>query len=227
MKKTMCKLTGKVAFLGALLATSDMGMAQSTITTTTTSAGTVREFTPEALIVTTDSASTPTRYVFSKSTTYVDENGNPVETRMVRSGLPVTVYYDRDGNNLVATKVVVRKSIDAGPDGSTTTRETTTTTSSQGMVSAFNPDAIVIRSDASAAPQTYSFSKTTTYVDENGNPVSVDTVRSGVPVTVFYDRVGDRMVANRVVVKAMTEPNGDVIVHKKTTTTTTESNPNP
>ena len=225
MKTPIYRLTGKVAFLGALLATADIGMAQSSITTTTTSAGTIREFSPDALTVTTDSSSTPVRYVYSKSTTYVDENGNPVETRMVRSGLPVTVYYDRNGDNLVATKVVVRKSVDAGSDG-TMTKETTTTTSSQGMVSAFNPDAIVIRSDASSAPQSYSFSKTTTYVDENGNPVSVDTVRSGVPVTVFYDREGDRMVATRVVVRN-SDPNAQIIEHKKTTTTTTETNPNP
>jgi len=61
-------------------------------------------------------------------------------------------------------------------------------------------------------------------VDENGNPVSVETVRSGVPVTVYYDRDGDRMVATRVVVRN-TEPSATVI--KKTTTTTTETNPNP
>jgi hypothetical protein len=224
MKTTSFKFNGKVVALAALLATANLAMAQSTVTTsTTTSAGTVREFSPSVLTVTTDSSPTPTRYTYSKTTTYVDENGNPVEARTVRSGSPVTVYYDRDGDNLMATKVVVRKSIDAGPDG-TVTRETSTTTSSQGTVSAFNPDALVVQSDGSTAPQSYSFSKTTTYVDENGNPVSVDTVRSGVPVTVYYDRDGDRMIANRVVVKTSTvDPNAQVIEHKKTTTTTTES----
>ncbi len=55
---------------------------------------------------------------------------------------------------------------------------------------------------------TYSFSKTVTYVDENGNPVSVDTVKSGTPVTVYYDQDGGKMVASRVVVRSSTDPNG-------------------
>jgi hypothetical protein len=63
-------------------------------------------------------------------------------------------------------------------------------------------------------------------VDENGNPVSIDTVKSGVPVTIYYDRNGDTMVASRVVVRSL-DPNATVIEHKKTTTTTTETNPNP
>ena len=226
MKTPIYKFSGKVAFFGALLATANLGMAQSSITTTTTSAGTVREFSPEALTIASDPSAPPVRYTYSKTTQYVDENGNPVETSLIRSGAPVTVYYDRNGDQLTATKVVVRKSIDTGSDGSTTTTTATSTTSSQGMVSSLNPDAIVIRSDSASVPQSYSFSKTTTYVDENGNPVSIDTVRSGAPVTVFYDHDGDRLVATRVVVRN-SDPNAAVVEHKKTTTTTTETNPNP
>jgi hypothetical protein len=212
MKTIIRKFSPKIAFLGILLATANVVMAQTT-TTMTTSTGTVREFSPDAFTVTTDSSTTPVRYVFSKTTSYVDESGNPVAMETVRSVLPVTVYYDRDGDRLVATKVVVKKSVDANPEGSVTSQTTaTTTTSSEGTVSSFNPDAIAIQSDAASAPTSYSFSKTTTYVDESGNPVSIDVVKSGVPVTVYYDREGDRMVATRVVVK-------------KSTTTTTEPNP--
>jgi hypothetical protein len=144
----------------------------------------------------------------------------------VKSGLPVTVFYDRDGDRLVATKVVVRKSVDVGPDGDITRQTTTTTTSSQGTVTSFDPDSIALKSDTSPTPVSYTFSNTTTYVDENGNPVSIDTVKLGVPVTVYYDRIGDTMVATRVVVNSI-DPNATVIEHKKTTTTTTETNPNP
>ena len=49
---------------------------------------------------------------------------------------------------------------------------------------------------------------TTTYVDEAGNPVKVETVKSGAPVTVFYSKSGDKMVATKVVVRktTVTEP---------------------
>jgi len=222
MKTTINHFSRKVAFLGMLLAAANVASAQSY--TTTTTAGTMRDFTPSSFSVTTTSSPLPVHYAYTKSTTYVDENGNPVAMETVRSGAPVTVYYDRDGNQMTARKVVIRKSVNAGPDGSTVSRETTTT-SSQGTISAFNPDSIVVKSDTSPAPVNYTFTKTTTYVDQNGNPVSVDTVRSGMPVTVYYDRDGDRMVATRVMVQ--TDPSTQVIQHTKTTTTTTETVPNP
>ena len=48
---------------------------------TTTIAGTVSEFNPQTIIVKTDNAADPVRYTYSKTTTYVDENGNPVSWR--------------------------------------------------------------------------------------------------------------------------------------------------
>ena len=98
----------------------------------------------------------------------------------------------------------------AAPSTTTTTTATTATTS-DGTVSQFSPDTIVVSSTTSAAPVSYSYSKTSTYVDENGNPVSSETVKSGAPVTVYYTQDGDKMVATKVIVR-------------KTTTTTT---PNP
>jgi hypothetical protein len=89
-----------------------------------------------------------------------------------------------------------------------TTTTTTTATTSDGTVSVFSPDTIVVKSTTSTTPLTYSYSKTTTYVDENGNAVSSETVKSGAPVTVYYTQDGDKMIATKVVVK-------------KTTTTTT------
>jgi len=89
-----------------------------------------------------------------------------------------------------------------------TTSTTTTTTSSNGTVSQFNPDTIVVKSTTSATPLSYSYSKTTTYVDENGNTVASETVKSGAPVTIYYTQDGDKMIATKVIVR-------------KTTTTTT------
>lgn len=85
-----------------------------------------------------------------------------------------------------------------------TTSTTTTTTSSDGTVSQFGPGTIVVKSTTSATPLSYSYSKTTTYVDENGNTVSSETVKSGAPVTVYYTQDGDKMIATKVIVRKTT-----------------------
>lgn len=111
-----------------------------------------------------------------------------------------------------------------------TSTTTTSTTTSAGTVSQFGPDTIVVKTTTSADPISYSFSKTTTYVDENGNTVSSETVKSGAPVTVYYTQDGDKMVATKVVVRKMTTTSTDApiapaVQTQKTTTTTTTPSP--
>ena len=106
---------------------------------------------------------------------------------------------------LLALTIISPSIIRADSDDTTTQSTTTTTVSSQGTISEFTPDSFAIRSSVSATPVRYSYTKTTTYVDENGNPVSMETVKSGVPVTVFYDRNGDQMIASKVVVRTVTK----------------------
>jgi hypothetical protein len=104
-----------------------------------------------------------------------------------------------------------------------TVQTTTTSTQSVGTISEFSPDTIVIRSETAPEPLRYTYSKTTTYVDETGAPVSIETVKSGLPVTVHYTKVGDRLVAERVIVRraAAPAPAPAPVIEKKTTTTTT------
>ena len=205
-----------LALLGVLALSVSSASAQSTVASTTTTStttknadGTISVYSPDTITVKTTTSNDPVSYSSTKTTTYVDENGNPVSMETVKSGLPVTVYYDTDGTKMTATKVVVRKTTSTDPL-SPMTKETTTVTS-DGTVSQFSPDAIVVKTSSSADPVSYSYSKTTTYVDENGNPVSMETVKSGLPVTVYYDKDGTKMIATKVIVR-------------KTTTTTT---PNP
>jgi hypothetical protein len=82
-----------------------------------------------------------------------------------------------------------------------TTTTTTTTTSSSGTVSQLGPSSIVIKATPMSSPLTYEFNELTTYFDEVGNPVDLDVVKSGVPVTIYYSRQGDKMIANKVIVK--------------------------
>jgi hypothetical protein len=99
----------------------------------------------------------------------------------------------------------------------------TVTTESVGTISEVSPDSIVIRSETTSTPTNYSYTKKTTYVDETGAPVSMETVKSGLPVTVYYTREGDRMVADKVMVRKTTTTTTDRpgIQEKSTRTSTT------
>ena len=103
----------------------------------------------------------------------------------------------------------------------TTTVNTVKSTETAGTISDMSPDSIVVRTETSSSPINYSSTKRTTYVDETGAPVSVETVKSGLPVTVYYTREGDRMIANRVVVRKTTTMTENPMIEKKSTTTTT------
>jgi hypothetical protein len=130
MKNTI-KALGAAAVLGTLQLTANVAMAQATVATTTTaetSTGTISTFGPDVISIRSETAAEPVIYHYSKSTTYVDEAGLPVSIETVKSGLPVTVYYAKDGDDMVASKVVVRKTTTTAPAAVETHKTTTTTT---------------------------------------------------------------------------------------------------
>ena len=176
--------------------------------------GIINDITPEAFVIQNDAGRTPVEYS-PKTTKYVDEQDNPVAVSLVTAGLPVKVFYAQMGDRLVASKVVVKKS------STTTTTQTDAAggaTTTVGVVTQMGPETFLLRTEGAVEPDLYTFSKTTTYVDENGKPVSYDTLKSGAPVTVFYTKVGNKMVASRVMVKAATV---ETVTDKQTTTITT------
>lgn len=216
MKPTFAILVKTAVFTGALLAVSPASAQTQrveTVTSTTTAEGTITEFGPQEVLINADGG--PARYTFTERTTYVDETGAPVSVSVIKSGLPATVYYTRVGDSLVADKVMVRTRVEPTAAGTT---ETTTTT---GVITDFGPGRLAVRTQTSPDPLRYSFSKTITYVDELGNPVSMETVRSGLPVTVHYVRQNGEMVASRVVVKTAAAPAVPVVEESTTTTRTT------
>lgn len=93
----------------------------------------------------------------------------------------------------------------------------TTVTPFAGTVKTFDAtgDSIVV-SGPDAAPVTYSYTKSTVLVDDTGNPVTAEVIRSGAPVTVYYSPVDGRMVASKVVVQRAAP-----VIEERTTTTTT------
>ena len=87
---------------------------------------------------------------------------------------------------------------------STTTTTTKKTTNNMGTITQFGTDSFMIKTPSGTAPVTYQYTETTTYVDEAGNPVAMETVKAGVPVIVYFSQSGDKMVATKVVVKKST-----------------------
>lgn len=90
--------------------------------------GTITEFSPDTIMISTAEGQKPVSYGYSKTTTYVDEAGKPVSLDLVKSGVPVTVYYTGEGSSMVANKVVVRKTTTTGPGSIRESKTTTTTT---------------------------------------------------------------------------------------------------
>lgn len=128
MKKLIRKTIGALLLTGTLL-TANTVLAQTSVLTTApiTSMGTISEFSPNVIMIKTETGTEPVSYSYSKTTTYVDEAGNPVSLATVKSGLPVTVYYTRTGDTMTASKVIVRKAV-VVPSSAVEEQKTTTTT---------------------------------------------------------------------------------------------------
>lgn len=134
MKKTLIvALSSALALSGsALISGARAEMAESehrsTTTTsekTTTYSGTVSEVDPTSstIIIKSETATAPTKYTYTKETVFTDPQGHVVTYEAIRN-TPVTVYYTRDGDRMIVTKVVSTKPAAAVE----THRETTTET---------------------------------------------------------------------------------------------------
>ena len=110
---------------------------QTTTVQPTEVAGTVTEYTPDAVIVRTQEATAPVRYSFTKTTEYVDESGRAVAREIVRTGVPVTVRYIREGDHMIVNRVIVHQAVEAvpavpaAPEAVTIQKSTTTTTTTE------------------------------------------------------------------------------------------------
>ncbi len=130
MKNTIRKSLGAILLSGTFLTANALVAQTAVVETTTTSAGTISEFSPTTIMVRTEASPDPVSYTYSKTTTYVDETGAPVSMETVKSGQSVTVYYSTVDGKMVASKVIVNKAVivPAAPMIDETTTTTTTTT---------------------------------------------------------------------------------------------------
>jgi len=101
--------------------------------------------------------------------------------------------------------------------GTTTTQQTTT--SAAGRIVTYTPDSdyMTFRTAPDVAPVRYYYTRDTTVVDPEGRVVSLSAIRPDMPATIYYTRVGDRVMVHRVV---LSQP-PRVYRHEETTTTTT------
>ena len=207
-----------LAFLGVMLFATNITHAQTaaastTTTSTTQSAGTISQFSPDTIAVQTTSSAAPVSYSYSKTTTYVVQNGSPVSMDIVKSGVPVTVYYTQEGDQMMASKVVVQSTTTSNapsaPVNESQTSATTTTTATppgqppavDGVVTDADSGHIDLRTASSSLPVHYKAHDSTAYVDGSGNPVPRRNMTKGTPVTVYYEQHGDDLFATRVILK--------------------------
>ena len=96
-------------------------------TSTTTSSGTVSEVLPSSsmIIIKSESATPPSRYIYNSKTVWVDSEGNTVTMDGLQNQT-VTVYYEKQGDQMVVTRVVAQKP----PSKIIEHKSTTTTTES-------------------------------------------------------------------------------------------------
>jgi hypothetical protein len=66
------------------------------------------------------------RYTFNEKTTFVDAAGNVVTQEAIRNQ-PVTVFYSKDGDHMMVSKVVVTKQAPTMMEKRTTTTTTSET----------------------------------------------------------------------------------------------------
>ena len=107
--------------------TTNAATGTTTTSSTTTSTGTITAYTPDSDYITfrTTTDTAPVRYYYSKDTTILDPEGNTVTWSAVRPDLPATVYYVREGDRMIARKIVLSKPTVIEK------KETTTTTTSK------------------------------------------------------------------------------------------------
>jgi hypothetical protein len=97
--------------------------------------------------------------------------------------------------------------------------DTTTTITADGTITEYGNQRLLVKSGPQAEPVTYSYSGSTIYVDESGAPLSVTTIKEGLPVRIQYIKTEKGpMVTKMIVRKAPPDP---VAVANATKTTVT------
>ena len=106
------------------------------------------------------------------------------------------------------------------PSTSTSVSTSTSALDGTGTITTYSPgtEYIQMRTETSAEPVKYYYSKNTTVVDSTGADVDMALLRSDLPVRYSYVKEGDRMVISKITVQ---KPLAEIRKTETTTTTTT------
>ena len=95
-------------------------------TTTTRYSGTIAETSPSTstiVVKSEDSPKTVTKYIYNDKTVWEDASGKTVKVETVRDQ-PATILYEKQGDQMIVTKVITQKA----PEPRVIEQKTTTTT---------------------------------------------------------------------------------------------------
>jgi len=95
-------------------------------TTTTRYSGTIAETSPSTstiVVKSEDSPKTVTKYIYNDKTVWEDATGKTVKVETVRDQ-PATILYEKQGDQMIVTKVITQKA----PEPRVIEQKTTTTT---------------------------------------------------------------------------------------------------
>ena len=108
--------------------TTGVSATTSTSTSSLDGTGTITTYTPgtEYLEMRTETTKTPVKYYYTKNTTVVDSTGAAVDMAMLRSDLPVSYTYVKEGDRMVVSKITVQTPLAEIRKVTETTTTTTT-----------------------------------------------------------------------------------------------------
>ncbi len=195
---------------------------ESSLTTT----GSVFSVDADTFSVTPEKVPIPLNFMYSSKTSFVDETDKTVPWDKMRSGLPVTVDYTMLGEKMLATKVTVsRKMIDGGKgntpsdeagrkrdqiaeaklrkDADNAAKAKVSPSSGGGTIMGFE-QVIAVRPSGSSDVVQYVVNNSTHYVDTAGQPVALNLVRTGVPVSIQFVEDSGRKIATQFVIQRTT-----------------------
>jgi len=189
--------------------------------------GNVFSIDADTFSVTPEKVTIPLNFMYNSKTVFVDESDKSIPWEQMRAGLPVTVNYSTIGEKMLATKVVTtrwmidgaKKEADPADEAgrkrerlaeskkkkdadSATQRAVTAATTGGGTIMGFE-QVIAVRPQGSADVVQYVINNSTHYVDTSGQPVSLNLVRTGLPVSIQFVDNGGRKIATRIVLQAL------------------------
>ena len=126
MKHTYASLAAALL----IAAGSAASISAQTVATIREQPAVISEYLPETstLVVRAPESETPIRYRYTKTTTFTDPDGRILSSEEVQASRPATIYYSQIGDEMVATRVVLRPVVVAAPQVIQETTTTTTTT---------------------------------------------------------------------------------------------------